>query len=51
MYFIIIEICKNLNFLDKLKLKGTKKISYANYTKLNIPKKIIDKYLKMVKFV
>lgn len=45
------EICKNLNFLDKLKLKGTKKISYANYTKLNIPKKIIDKYLKMVKFV
>ena len=45
-----IDTCHNIGYLDRLKLKGTRKISYKTYTKLIIPNSLINKYLQFIKF-
>jgi hypothetical protein len=44
------ETCNNIGYLENLKLKGRKKIRYETYTKLIVPKSLVAKYLKCVKY-
>lgn len=45
------DTCNNIYILDRLKLKGKRKINYKTYSKLTIPKEIINKYLKNLKYI